>query len=364
MSTSEFDAYRPPEQARRRGRGRRRGGPGRGAGAADGSREMPTVPEAEFESYYDRPIVKPPPWGNPIATYLFLGGVAGGSALLGVGGQLTGNQTLRRNSRLAALAAAVWGSASLIGDLGRPTRFLNMFRTFKVSSPMSVGAWILGAFGTASGIAATAEVDDMTGRRAPLGPLRGLLHWAATPAGVATGALAAPLAAYTGVLLADTANPTWNAAKDELAFVFVGSASLASGGLAMITTPVEDAHPARILAVTGAAAELVASELMERRMDQVAAEPLHDGTPGALLRWSKRLVIAGGIGTLFAGRSRALSVISGAALVAGSALTRYGVLQAGLNSAKDPRYVVVPQKQRLKERRDAGVVDDSVTTAG
>ena len=43
---------------------------------------------------------------------------------------------------------------------------------------------------------------------------------------------AAPLSAYTAVLLSDTANPTWNAAREDLPFVFVSSASLAAGGLA------------------------------------------------------------------------------------------------------------------------------------
>jgi hypothetical protein len=60
---SEFDSYRPPEPTRgRRGGGKRRR---RGAGAGvDGAREMPMVPEAEFTSYYGRPVVKPPPWGH------------------------------------------------------------------------------------------------------------------------------------------------------------------------------------------------------------------------------------------------------------------------------------------------------------
>ena len=37
---------------------------------------------------------------------------------------------------------------------------------------------------------------------------------------------AAPLAAYTAVLLSDTATPTWHAAYRELPFVFVGSCLL------------------------------------------------------------------------------------------------------------------------------------------
>lgn len=364
MTLSEFDSYRPPEKPRRFGGKRRRRGAGRGgAGATDGSREMSMVPEAEFASYYDRPIVKPPPWEAPIGIYLFLGGVAGGSSLLAAGAQFSGNEKLRRNSRLAAIGAAGAGAVALIADLGRPERFLNMFRTLKVTSPMSVGSWILGAFSAGAGVAAVAEVDRMTKRRLPLGPLRKLLNLAEKPAGVASAVFAAPLAAYTGVLLSNTANPTWNAAKEDLSFVFVSSASLAAGGLGMVTTPVADAKPARVLAVAGAAAELAASELMDRRMDPVAAEPLHHGNAGAMHKWSKRLAAIGGAGALFAGRSRTVAVVSGVALLAASALTRFAVLEAGLHSTKDPRYVIEPQKRRLEARRRAGIIDDSITTA-
>lgn len=360
MTISEFDAYRPPETPRRRGgKRRRRAG---GGGGTDGSREMAMVPEVEFTSYYDRPIVKPPPWEAPIAIYLFLGGIAGGSSLLAAGAQFTKNKKLRRNSRLTAIAAAGAGAAALIVDLGRPERFLHMFRTFKVTSPMSVGSWILGVFSVGAGVAAVAEVDDMTKRKLPLGPLRNVLHFAEKPAGVLAATFAAPLAAYTGVLLSDTANPTWNAAKEDLSFVFASSATMASGGLGMITTPVADARPARALAVAGSAAELVASELMERRMDPVAAEPLHQGTPGKMLKWSKYLAAAGGLAALVGGRNRTVAVASGAALLAASALTRFGVLEAGLESTKDPRYVIEPQKRRLEERRQRGIIDDSITT--
>ncbi|WP_449278131.1 NrfD/PsrC family molybdoenzyme membrane anchor subunit [Leucobacter sp. GX24907] len=362
MTLSDFDSYRPPEPPRKPGGKRRRRRSG-GGGRSDGSREMAMVPDADFTSYYDRPIVKAPPWEEPIGIYLFLGGLAGGSSLLAAGAQFTKNVKLRRNSRIAAIAAAGAGAMALIVDLGRPERFLNMFRTFKLSSPMSVGSWILGAFSAGAGVAAVAEVDRMTKERLPLGPLRKLLRIAEPPAGVVSAVFAAPLAAYTGVLLADTANPTWNEAKEDLSFVFVSSASLAAGGLGMITTPVADARPARVLAVVGSAAELLADEVMERRMDPVAAEPLHHGTPGKMMKWSKRLAAIGGLGALLGGRYRPVAIASGAALLAASALTRFGVLHAGIHSTEDPRYTIVPQKRRLEARRRAGIVDDSITTA-
>jgi formate-dependent nitrite reductase membrane component NrfD len=364
VTTSDYDSLRPPEPAggRRRGGRRRRGAPGRIA-AADGSREMPMVPEAEFTSYYGRPVVKPAPWGHEIAAYLFLGGVAAGSGLLAAGAQLTGRPKLRRNARLSALAAVGLGSAALVKDLGRPERFLNMLRTVKLTSPMSVGSWILSAFSAGAGVAAAAEVDRMTGERLPLGPLRRVLRVAEGPAGLEAAAFAPPLAAYTAVLLADTATPTWNAAREELPFVFVSSASLAAAGLAMITTPVAEAGPARTLALLGVTGDLIATEVMHRRMDLVAAEPLHHGTAGRMLRCSEALAIAGGLGTLLGGRRRGVAALSGLALMTASALTRFGVLEAGIHSAEDPRYTIEPQKRRLAARREAGVTDDSITTA-
>jgi hypothetical protein len=362
VTHSEFDSFRPPEPARRRRAGGKRGTVRRDVG--DGSREMPMVPEPEFSSYYGRPVVKPAPWTEDVAAYLFLGGVAAGSALLGLGGQLTGRPTLRRNARLSALTAVSFGAVALVKDLGRPERFLNMLRTIKLTSPMSVGSWILSAFSVGTAVSAAAEVDRMTGARLPLGPLRNLLQAVEGPAGFEAALFAGPLAAYTAVLLGDTATPTWNAAHEELPFVFVSSAALASAGLAMITTPVQEAGPARKLAVLGVMGDVVAMRVMEHRMDPVVAEPLHQGKAGVMLKWSERLAAAGGLGTLLGGRNRAVAAASGLALLAASALTRFGVFEAGLSSARDPRYTIEPQKNRLAARRAAGITGDSITTAG
>jgi formate-dependent nitrite reductase membrane component NrfD len=325
---------------------------------------MPMVPEPEFTSYYGRRVVKPAPWGPEIAAYLFLGGVAGGSAVLAAGAQLTGRDELCRNARLAALSAISLGAGALVRDLGRPERFLNMLRVIKLTSPMNVGSWILSAFSAGAGVAAAAEVDRLTGERLPLGPLRRVLRAVEGPAGLEAAAFGPPLAVYTAVLLADTATPAWNEARDELPFVFVSSASLAASGLAMITTSAAEAAPARKMALAGVAGDLLATRIMRRRMDPVVAETLHQGRPGLLLRVSEALAVAGGAATLLAGRRRGVAVAAGAALVTASALTRFGVFEAGIHSAKDPRYTIEPQKRRLAARRAAGTTDDSITTAG
>ncbi|MFC7400752.1 NrfD/PsrC family molybdoenzyme membrane anchor subunit [Citricoccus sp. GCM10030269] len=382
MTTSEFDAYRPPEEPKRRrrraavspdqpGQRDRKRRSGLAPATSDGAREMAMVPEPSFtasdssdssDSYYGRPIIKAPPWDERVATYLVCGGIAGGSSLLALGAQLTGRDVLRRNTRLAALGTAGVGAVALIADLGRPERFLNMMRTIKPSSPMSLGSWILAGFSTGAGVAAAADVDRLLGERLPLGPLRGLLRAVETPAGVVAALLGAPLAGYTAVLLSDTALPTWNHAKDHLPFVFVSSASLAASGLAMITTPASQTAPARALAAAGVVGDVVATRVMEHQMDPVAVEPLTIGRPGTLMKWSERLAIAGGVGALFGGRHRWLAALSGAALVTASAFTRFGVFYAGKDSAKDPKYTVEPQRNRLAARRAAGITDDSITT--
>ncbi len=37
-------------------------------------------------------------------------------------------------------------------------------------------------------------------------------------------------------------------------------------------------------------------------------------------------------------------------MAAGSLLTRFGVFEAGIASTKDPKYVVVPQRERMAAR--------------
>ena len=319
--------------------------PGRHVAGSRRGRDGSMVPEAEFSSYYGRPIVKASPWEHDIPAYLFAGGLAAGSSLLAAGADLTGREALRRAGRLTALGALGVSMVALVHDLGRPARFLNMLRTVKLTSPMSVGTWILSTYGPFAGAAAAAEVVDLL-PAAPLPwPLR-LISRAGRPAGLVAALTAPPVAAYTAVLLADTATPSWHSAYRELPFVFVGSAAAASGGMGMLAAPVAEAGPARRMALGGAVAELVMEHRMERSMG-ITAEPLHAGHAGRLMKAAKVLTAVGAAGTLLAGRSRAAAVASGLALMAGSACTRFGVFEAGQASARDPKYTVVPQRERL-----------------
>ena len=84
--------------------------------------------------------------GQPeIPFYLFTGGLAGGvvrcctasRALTRQRAARAGDALRRRRRRRSSRRSL------LISDLGRPERFLNMLRVFKVTSPMSVGSWVL-----------------------------------------------------------------------------------------------------------------------------------------------------------------------------------------------------------------------------
>jgi formate-dependent nitrite reductase membrane component NrfD len=306
--------------------------------------EQTMVPEVEFESYYGRQILKTPTWKTPdVPLYLFLGGLAGASAVLAEGAALTGRPDLERVTRIAAAGGAAAGTVALVHDLGRPERFLHMLRVFKPTSPLSVGSFILAPF---SGLAGAAAVSNLTGRLPRLGRL----------AGLGAAAFGPPLVTYTAALISNTAVPAWHEGHRELPFVFAGSGATAAGGLAMAFTPVAQAGPARRMAIGGAAIEIVAAEALLHRIGMVA-EPYREGRPGRLISVARTMTAAAAGVTFLAGRRlRAVSVAAGLTCVVASAMTRFGIFEAGVASAKDPKYVVVPQRERMAARERARTV--------
>ena len=303
--------------------------------------EAAMVPEAEFESYYGRQVIKTPTWKTPdVPLYLFLGGLAGASAVLAEGAALRDLPRLETVARGAAAAGAGLGTVFLVHDLGRPERFLNMLRVFKPTSPLSVGSFILAPF---SAFATAALGSRVTGRFPRLGRL----------SGVGAGALGPPLATYTAALLGNTVVPAWHEAHRELPFVFGGSGAQAAGGVGMLLVPTDQAGPARRMALMGAAVEIVAAESILKRRG-LAAEPYDEGRPGRLMRLARGATAVASVLTAVAGRrSRVVSALAGATYVTASVATRFGVFEAGLASARDPKYTVVPQRERLRRRQGA-----------
>ena len=297
--------------------------------------EQLTVPPADFASYYGRPILKVTRWREPhLPAYLFLGELSGAAAVLGVAAAARRRPALVRAGRLVAAAAAQAGAAFLTAELGRPERFHNMLRVAKPTSPMSMGSWILVSH---SGLTAAAAASSVTGRLDGIGS-------AAAAASAVTGPL---LAAYPGVLLANTAVPAWHTAHRELPVLFAGGALTAAAAAGLVAGALSgdpaDLGPARRLALIGAAVEGAAEFALERRTD-IATEPYREGQSAMMLRGARLTTALGAAVALGARRSRLAALTSASLLAGGGLLAKYAVLRAGVASAKDPKYVVQTQR--------------------
>jgi formate-dependent nitrite reductase membrane component NrfD len=341
-------------------RKRRKGGGGWGGG----NREAAMVPEAEFTSYYGRQIIKSPTWKNPeVPIYFFLGGAAGTSSVIAALAEFTNRPTLARNAEYAAGIGGLASVVLLIDDLGRPERFLHMLRVFKPTSPLSVGSYILSPFSTFTSATAALRllglrpVANAATKVVPFLPkVAGAFPVLRKLSAVGAAAFGGPMATYTAVLIANTAVPSWHAPHNQLPFVFAGSAMAAGGGITMALTPVDEAGPSRKVALAGVALELAAIQRVEHGHG-IVSEPYHLGKAGKLLRAAKTATISGAGITALAGKTRAGSVVGGVLLAAGSLLTRMGIFEAGLTSAKDPKYTVIPQRERLEARQGARTDD-------
>ncbi|MGW1024631.1 NrfD/PsrC family molybdoenzyme membrane anchor subunit [Streptomyces sp. NPDC002577] len=316
---------------------------GQGDGRGDGRRrrgEELMVPRAEFGSYYGRPVIKAPAWApRDIGGYFFRGGLAGAGSVLAAGAHLTGHTNTATAMKISSLAAVSLSATALVHDLGKPERFVNMLRVFKPTSPMSVGSWLLAAYGPAAGAAA---VSAATGR----------LPRAGAAATGAAALLGPAVATYTGVLAADTAVPAWHGAHRELPYLFGASATAAAAGMALVTGPTRENAPARCAAVLGAAAESAVRRAAERRLG-LTAEMYRAGRAGALLQTAELLSASGAaVAGLRGGRSRTAAAVGGLALPAGSAALRFGFCAAGVASAEDPAYTVVPQREAKAARQE------------
>jgi formate-dependent nitrite reductase membrane component NrfD len=294
----------------------------------------------EMRSYYGRPVVKEPTWTWEIPAYFFTGGLAGASSVLHGVARVNGHERLARTSLFVGAAADVVCPPLLISDLGRPERFLNMLRVFKVTSPMSVGSWVLTVSGGATTTAALLE-------------LLGKLKAVKVAAEVASFLAGPPLVTYTGTLVANTAIPAWHEGRHELPWLFGASASASAGAASTLFLPVAEASPARRFAIGGAVGELFLTELMEKRLGFVG-EVYKQGEAGKAARVAKACTALGASLLAWKGsRSRVAAVAGSALVLAGSAATRWSVYKAGFQSAQDPRYTVIPQRERVQKRGTA-----------
>jgi formate-dependent nitrite reductase membrane component NrfD len=297
-------------------------------------------------------VVKHPVWTWEIPCYFYAGGLAGASGGLAFLSGMRGNRRLARTAWAVSLGGVTASPALLVSDLGRPARFVNMLRVFKPTSPMSMGSWLLVAASTSIGVAAVPAMAGPRGFR-PLrriGPLRALADSLEAPAVAArpTAALIGlPLATYTAALVADTAIPVWHEARQTLPAVFAAGSAASAGAAACVLLSPEHARPARRLGVAGGLAELVAVEVMERRLGDLG-RPYHESQAGAFGRMAKALTAAGcGLLAAKGGRSRAAAGAGGLLITAGAICTRWSVYRAGFQSAARPADTERLQRDRM-----------------
>ena len=304
-------------------------------GAASGG-DAPT----QEAGYYGAPVLKKPRWGRSVVTYLFLGGIMGGSAIIVAFADRNdeGGRRVARNGRYLNLALALACPAVLISHLGRPERFLNMLRIVKFKSPMSLGVWGLVAYGKLAGLAAVAQA-------ARDGWLPRWLRFLSPGRGpdVALALLGGFIASYTGVLLSATAVPLWAKGKRFIPalFVFSGVGGACAAHAALLALqPGGGRARGRLERL-----ELIAS-LCE--LATLTAFRYYAGTMGAPLfaeARGRRLRARTGLGGIvapavlnllpFGGRVKTL--VAAGLTLAGGYVLRESVIEAGKASADDPK---------------------------
>jgi formate-dependent nitrite reductase membrane component NrfD len=276
---------------------------------------------ADDPTYYGQPVIKEPVWIWTIPTYFFVGGVSGAVSMLALFAPMP---SLKRAAHAVGTVADTVSAGLLVSDLGRPSRFLNMLRVVKPTSPMSIGSWALALSGATSAGAFLLGEGNVLGRLAA----------------IAAGLLGAPLAGYTAVLLTNTAVPTWAGARTTLPLLFLASAA-ASGGLVLSLLPLDapSSRVARRFAVMGTVAQLASSVAVDLELakNPRARAPLHRGFAGACWTFSRVAAVASLAGAVLPKRARGVRRALDLVALAGEVALRFAVFHAGKVSARDPR---------------------------
>jgi hypothetical protein len=297
-------------------------------------------PVPDNPTYYDRPMLQQSVWSWAIPLYYYVGGLSGASMALAAAVSLKKDQELDdlvQRCNTIGFAGTVVSAGLLIYDLGRPLRFLNMLRVFRPTSPMNMGAWVL----TATGGTAFTTVA--------LRRQRGVLGFIGEAFGIVSGLFGLGLATYTGVLVANTAVPVWQASRKSLPVLF-GASAMASVGCAfdVFGERVAGNRIPNAFGIVGRGAELAAGIYTEHEASAVSrvGKPLKQGWSGVLWRTST-LLMATSLGlALLPTRTRKRRVWSGVLGSVASLLMRFSVEEAGKASARDPRASFYGQREQ------------------
>jgi formate-dependent nitrite reductase membrane component NrfD len=305
----------------------------RGASRGDG------LPAHASATYYDQPLLKKPHWEWSVITYLFLGGIMGGSGILAMIADERPEREadLARSARYVSFALAATCPLVLISHLGRPERFLNMLRIVKFKSVMSMGVWGLIAFSAPATLAAAGQLArdgvlpkwiDALAPRAVTKPLLGFI-----------GAF---MSGYTGVLISATAIPVWGKGKRYIpAFSvcsgFAGACAL-NAAIVALTGTERTRHKLERLELFASTAEFILLEAFRRHAGELG-EPMYGGARGRKLRSFTEIggiIVPALLGRLpFGGKTKTL--IASALTLAGGYILRETLIESGKESADDPR---------------------------
>ncbi|GAC1349725.1 MAG: hypothetical protein NVS4B7_07600 [Ktedonobacteraceae bacterium] len=312
-----------------------------------------TIDEQEEPTYYDYPVLKQPFWSWEIIWYFFFGGLAAGCYIIASIASLFGSQedrTVARTGYYLSLLALLPCPPLLIKDLGRPERFLNMMRMFKVKSPMSMGVWALLGFSAFSGVTAVVQAarDGLLGRWWGARLLAALPQKLLAIPGTAFGTF---LGGYTGVLLAATSIPLWSRSK-LLGAVFISSAlstssALISVVLRLLGTPGHVLHKLERLEWTAMLVEMIGLSAFLRGSGRAARPlvgtgPMEHGSTFWRFMFGGGLVLPWLLQTLLLLRRRSERRLGGGMVISllvlmGGYFLRRTMIEAGHTSSLDAR---------------------------
>ncbi len=288
-------------------------------------------PQPGDPTYYDRPLLNEPVWEWSIPTYYYVGGLAGAALVLAAAVQLKRSRKLERLIKrchwIGFIGCAISG-ALLTYDLGRPSRFFNMLRVFRPTSPMNIGTWILCGAGATS---MTTVV--FRGRRGMFGSI-------GECTGYASGILGMALATYTGVLVSNTAVPVWQESRRVLPVLFAASAMTSVGSAFELFLESEpERRITKAFGSIGQLAEIAAAMVTEKQVSVIprVGRPLKRGLSGAMWKTAAILTATSFVIGLLPNRSRGKRIGAGVLGTLGSLLMRFAVERAGAASARDAR---------------------------
>ena len=302
-----------------------------GAGADVAGGPIPRRP-----GYYGQPVVRPPVWTWEIPIYLFVGGLAGMSAVIALGAALFQHLDVARTAMWVAAIGAVLSPVLLTLDLGRPHLFLHMLRVFKPQSAMSMGAWILAGFGmcVVPGLIAlelhTFHVFTGAGDQ--------VLRIAAAILIFGSAIFGVLLATYTGVLIGATAIPAWFLHHLLLPIHF-GTAGLGSAA-ALLELLGHRIEPLNAIGLFAAAVESALLVWLSLDKHGPADRAIHQHSSGWLLRIGE--VLTGPLPLVL----RFFGLIPSAAIsfLLGALVSRFGWIAVGKVSGRDPESVFASQR--------------------